>query len=360
MPDPVPDPVLNPVPAGAPLDWSRLDRVLAVRLDNLGDVVMVTPALRALRAALRPGACLDLLASPGGAALAPLLPWVDGVHALRAVWQDASGALPQDPARELALVEQLRAYDAVVVFTSFAQSPYAVAYAAYLAGVPVRVGVSKEFAGSVLSHWLRAPADEQHQTDRALALLASAGVPAQGRGLELAVPADVRERATEVRRAAGLPATYAVLAPGASCPSRRYAPDRFAAVARDLGLPVAVVGTEKEQPLVQAVADGTPGVVDLSGLLDVPALVATIADARLAVTNNSGGMHMADAVGTPLVALFAGTEDESQFAPRTVRSALLRVPTTCAPCRAFACPYAHECLDIAPADVVAAGRELAA
>ena len=89
----VPDPVL----AGAPLDWSRLDRVLAVRLDNLGDVVMVTPALRALRAALRPGARLDLLASPGGAALAPLLPWVDEVHALRAVWQDASGALPAGP-----------------------------------------------------------------------------------------------------------------------------------------------------------------------------------------------------------------------------------------------------------------------
>ena len=174
------------------------------------------------------------------------------------------------------------------------------------------------------------------------------------------MPDDVRARAAAVRRDAGLPEAYAVLAPGASCPSRRYPPERFAEVARDLGLPVAVVGTEKERPLVQAVAAGTPGVVDLSGLLDVPALVATLADARLAVTNNSGGMHMADAVGTPVVALFAGTEDESQFAPRSVPARLLRVPTTCAPCRAFACPYDHECLDISPAAVVAAGRELAA
>ena len=343
-----------------PVDWSRVDRVLAVRLDNLGDVVMITPALRALRAALRPGARLDLLASPGGAALAPLLPWVDAVHPLRAVWQDASGALPQDPARELALVEQLRAYDAVVVFTSFAQSPHAVVYAAYLAGVPVRVGVSKEFGGSVLSHWLPAPADEQHQTDRALALLACVGVPERGRTLELAVPDDVRARAAAVRREAGLPEAYAVLAPGASCPSRRYPPERFAQVARELGTAVAVVGTEQERPIVQAVAAGTPGVVDLSGLLDVPALVATVADARLAVTNNSGGMHVADAVGTPVVVLFAGTEDESQFAPRSVPATLLRVPTVCAPCRAFACPYAAECLDISPAVVVAAGRELAA
>ena len=345
---------------GPAVDWPRLDRVLAVRLDNLGDVVMVTPALRALRAALRPGARLDLLASSGGAALAPLLPWVDDVAPWRAAWQDASGALPQDPARELALVERLRAYDAVVVFTSFAQSPHAVAYAAYLAGVPVRAGVSKEFGGSVLSHWLRAPADEQHQSDRALALLAAVGVPARGRGLELSVPDDARSRAAQVRRRAGLPEAYAVLAPGASCPSRRYAPERFAAVARGLGLPVAVVGTEQERPLVQAVAAGTPGVVDLAGLLDVPELIATIADARVAVTNNSGGMHMADAVGTPVVALFAGTEDESQFAPRTVPATLLRVPTTCAPCRTFACPYASECLDISPDDVVAAARGLAA
>ena len=106
-----------------PVDWPTLSRVLAVRLDNLGDVVMATPALRALRAALRPGARLDLLASPAGAGLAPLLADVDEVHAHSASWQDADGRLPLDPARELALVERLRGYDAVVVFTSFAQSP---------------------------------------------------------------------------------------------------------------------------------------------------------------------------------------------------------------------------------------------
>ncbi len=340
------------------IDWPDLFRVLAVRLDNLGDVVMVTPALRALRAALAPGARLDLLASPAGAALAPLLEDVDEVHALRAVWQDADGRLPVDPARELAVVERLRGYDAVVVFTSFAQSPWPAAYAAYLAGVPVRVGVSKEFGGSLLTHRLPAPPDSQHQTDRALALLASVGVPDRGRRLSLRVPDDARERAETVRREAGLPATYAVLAPGASCPSRRWAPERFAATARRLGLPVAVVGTAEEAELVDRITG--PGVVGLAGRLDVPALAALIAGAAVALTNNSGGMHLADAVGTPVVVLFAGTEDESQFAPRSVPARLLRVPTTCAPCRAFTCPYAHECLDIAPETVADAVRQVAA
>ncbi len=342
-------------------EWGSMRRVLAARLDNLGDVVMVTPALRALRAALPAGARLDLLASPAGAALGPLLPDVDEVHVHRAVWQDADGRLPLDPARESALVERLRGYDAVVVFTSFAQSPWPLAYAAYLAGVPVRVGTSKEFGGSVLTTWLPAPPDEQHQTDRALALLAAAGVPPQGRALRLRVPAEARDRAAQVRDAAGLVGPYAVLAPGASCPSRRYAPERFAEVARGLRLPVAVVGTDPERDLVESIAAASrsPRVVPLSGRLDVPALAALLQSAELAVTNNSGGMHLADAVGTPVVALFAGTEDESQFAPRSVPSRLLRVPTTCSPCRAFSCPFASECLDVPPAAVLRAAAELA-
>ncbi len=331
------------------VDWGSLRRVLVVRLDNLGDVVMVTPALRALRAALAPGARLDLLASPAGAALAPLLPDVDEVHVLSALWQDADARLPFDPDRERAVVERFAGYDAVVVLTSFAQSPWPAAHAAYLAGVPVRVGVSKEFGGAVLSHRLVAPPDEQHQTDRALSLLASVGVPARGRQLSLTVPAEAETRAAQVRREAGLPERFAVLLPGASCPSRRWPAERFAEVARRLDLPVAVVGTDKEAALVASVTG--PGVVGLAGRLDVPALAALVRSAAVALTNNSGGMHVADAVGTPVVALFAGTEDESQFAPRSVPSRLLRVPTACAPCRAFTCPYAQQCLDL-PAEVV--------
>jgi ADP-heptose:LPS heptosyltransferase len=121
---------------------------------------------------------------------------------------------------------------------------------------------------------------------------------------------------------------------------------------------VAVVGTAKEAELVARVTG--PGDVGLAGALDVPALAALLQGARVAVTNNSGGMHLADAVGTPVVALFAGTEDEAQFAPRSVPARLLRVPTPCAPCRAFTCPFAHECLDVTPQAVADAVREVAA
>lgn len=348
-------------------DWAAAERILAVRLDNLGDVVMLSPALRALGRAA-PRARLDLLASPAGASVAPLLPEVHDVLTARATWQDADNALPLDPGREWALIGALRArtYDAAVIFTSFAQSPWPAAYALYLAGVPVRVAQSREFGGSLLSHPVTPPPVEAHQVDRALHLLAGVGVPSASSGLSLTVPAAARESGAAALRASGVDpkAPYALLAPGASCPSRRYPAERFAAVAHHLaaaGLPVAVVGSERERDLVAAVAAGsTAGVSGLAGAVDVPGLAALVDGAAVAVTNNSGGMHLADALGTPVVALFAGTELEEQFRPRTTTAALLHVPTACTPCHAMRCPYQLECLDVRPEEVVAAALRLAA
>jgi ADP-heptose:LPS heptosyltransferase len=351
---------------GAPIHWPGVRRVLLVRPDNLGDVVMLTPALRALRRAA-PGAELHLLASPVGSGLAPTLPGLDGVLTVSPVWQDTSGGPAQDPDREARLVETLRAgrYDAMLVFTSFSQSPWPAAYAGYLAGIPVRAGLSKEFGGSLLSHWVTPPPDELHQVDRCLHLLAALGVPGAGHHLELNVPEAAREQARDVLARLGLRADgrFAMLAPGASCPARRYPAERFGRAAAEIaaaGLPVVVTGSEREAALVEQVvaAAGRTGVVPAVGL-EVPAFVALTAAAAVAVVNDSGGLHVADAVGTPVVCAFSGTELESQLRPRTAPSVLLRIPTACSPCHQFRCPYALECLDIGPDRLSSAAVELA-
>src|SRR5207249_6845425 len=90
--------------------WRGVRQVLAVRLDNIGDIVMLGPALRTLREVL-PHARITLIASPAGSQVAPLLPWVNDVLTERVVWQDASGGMPLDPGRELGLVETIRARD---------------------------------------------------------------------------------------------------------------------------------------------------------------------------------------------------------------------------------------------------------
>lgn len=341
--------------------WRGVKRVLAVRLDNIGDVVMLGPALRTLHEAL-PGVHITLMASPAGSQVAPLLPWVDDVLTQRVVWQDASGAMPLDPQRELELVATLREgrYDAALVFTSFSQSPYPPAYACYLAGIPIRVGQSKEFGGSLLTHRAKPLPDSAHQAERNLFLLESAGFEVTRRDLELRVPAAVQERVDHLLHSIGIAPhlPFAVLAPGASCPARMYDPRRFAQVARllvqEARLPVVVVGSERERELIAPIVEqGISGIAPVVGQTTIPELAGIIRRAALVVANDSGPMHMADAFRRPMVILYSGTELESQWGPRAAPTRLLRRPTPCSPCYNFTCPYNMECLDIPPEEVLA-------
>jgi len=346
--------------AGPPIDWVGLQRVLVVRQDNLGDVLAAGPALRALRRAA-PSAELHLLAAPAGAPAADLLPELDAVLVHSPTWQVAGPAPAPDPDAELALVARLRAgaYDAAVVLSSFSQSPWPVAYACLLAGIPLRVGLSKEFGGAVLTHWVPSPPDELHQVDRALHLLREVGVPDDGNHLHAVLPDWSLANEGGGQPIASAAPPYAVVLPGASCSSRRWATAGFSQVVRDLsaaGLDVRVVGAPREADLVAQVCAGTPG-RPVTGV-GVVGLAALVQAAEVVVCNNSGGMHLADALGTPLVVAFAGTELEQQYAPRSTRCVVLRRPTACSPCRLFTCPYAHECLDLDPAEVTAAALSL--
>ncbi|HKF84270.1 MAG TPA: glycosyltransferase family 9 protein [Candidatus Limnocylindrales bacterium] len=357
----LPDPDANPTrghPPGSPLAGSR--RVLVVRLDNLGDVLLTGPTFRALRAAV-PDAELVLLGSPGGSAAASLLPWVDRVETLRAVWQDAQSRLPLDPARELAVIDDLRAIgaDAAVILTSFSQTSWAPAYACYLAGIPVRAGHAPDFGGSLLSHPVAGPAPA-HQAERNLHVLTALGVPVTDDSLEIRVPASATDAASRLLARGGLDGRVPpiVVLPGASCAARRYPADRFAAVARGVrdrtGLPLVIAGAEKERPLTATVAAAVPGALDLGGETGVTELAAIVERAALVLTNDSFGMHLADAVRVPVVTVFAGTDLEAEWAPRSAPSITLRRPTSCAPCRLFDCPIGHPCVDIPPEEVATA------
>jgi ADP-heptose:LPS heptosyltransferase len=354
--------------ADPPIAWSELRRILVVRADNLGDVLLLGPALRSLHAAA-PAARVDLLASPAGASVVPLLPEVADTIVTSPSWQDAGMAGAPDPEAELALVQRIRSgqYDAALVMTSFSQSPYPAASLCLLAGVPIRAGISAEFGGTVLTHWVpsrrETPGQAEHQVDRALYLLDRIGVPpTPDRRLHAVAPANALEAARRIARVDDTSCS-AVLLPGASCSSRRYPSERWAAIAAALdqdGFDVIVTGSAREEELVRKVSESAaPAVRGVAGALDVPQLAALLADAAVVITNNSGGMHLADAVRAPLVTLFAGTELLEEYAPRSTRATVLRRPTWCTPCRTFTCPYAQECLDVTPAEVVSAATAIA-
>ncbi len=335
-----------------------------MRLDNIGDVIMTSPALRTIKETL-PNAHLTLMASPGGTLAAPLLPWIDQVITWRVLWQDL-GRLEFDPAREWSLIEALRQrkFDAAIVFTSFSQSPHPPGLIACLAGIPIRVGESKETGGGILTHEITAAPDEIHQVDRNLRLIESVGFGVRDRSLGIQIDPlatlTIRDRLSQHRLS---DAPFIVLNPWTSCQSRNYDSERFAIAARQLaeitGYKIIVTGVEKDRERSGIVMDIlNQSAIDLIGQTSLSELAALIANARLMLSNNTSTMHIADATRTPSVILFAGTELEGQWQPRSCPAQLLRQPTACSPCYAFTCPYHLECLDIEPQQIVNAGLRL--
>jgi ADP-heptose:LPS heptosyltransferase len=343
--------------------WLAARNLLAVRLDNAGDVVMLGPALRAIKTA-SPGCQITLLASPAGTKAAPLLPWIDSVLVWRSIWQDL-GQLPFDPARENELIQLIaeRSFDAAVIFSSFSQTPHVAAYVCYLAGIPLRAGESKEFGGATLSTELRGTPDETHQVDRNLRLVRALGFTEVDPALEIAIPDASREtvarRLWDVGISPDQPLT--LLHPGASAEARRYPPERFQQVAellRARGWPIVVTGSERERDLLEIVVgdnDAIPVFTDLS----IQEFAALVARASVVASGNTLPLHLADATRTPVVALYSGTDLISQWGPRFAPSRLLQRATECTPCYRFTCPIGLPCLDIDPQEVVAAVEALA-
>ncbi len=343
-------------------DWSSIRRLLVVRLDNLGDVILTGPALRAIKQQW-PGIHLTLLASPGGAPAAALLPWVDEVWIWRAVWQDL-GRLVFDPARELAFIEELRrgVFDAAVILTSFSQSPHPVAIACAIAGIPVRIGRSRERGRALTSEVPNMP-DELHQAERNLTLIEAAGVPVLDRLLEIRIPPRARLAAQQLLAERAVTGGYLLLSPWASCQARTFDPRRFGLAARLLAratdLPVVVCGAERDRARASEVMEalGEWG-IDLVGATDVCTFAALIADARLVLTQNTAALHLADALAVPQLVMYSGTELESQWAPRASPHRLLRRETRCSPCYRFECPFQRVCLDFPPEHVAEVGVSL--
>ncbi|WAS89782.1 glycosyltransferase family 9 protein [Nannocystis punicea] len=345
-------------------DWSGVRRILVVRLDNLGDVILTGPTLRALKAHL-PHVHLTLLASPGGAPAAALLPWVDDIEPCRALWQDL-GRLAFDPARERDLIAALRRgdHDLALILTSFRQTPHPAALACALAGIPARIGESRE-RGRALTVALPHADDALHQCERNLLLIERLGVPVTDRRLEIRLPRAAWSAADARLAAHRVTGDYLVWNPFASCAARTYDPLRHALAARALAeyadLRLLVCGAARDRQRVGELAAllGPRG-VDLVGETDLPEFAALLAGARLVLTNNTAALHLADALAVPQLVTYAGTDRDSQWRPRTSPHRLLRRPTACTPCYRFACPTEHECLALAPAEVLAAGLSLLA
>ncbi len=369
-----------PVPA-APAG----SNVLAVRADSAGDVLICGPAIRALAAR---AARVTLLCGPRGRAAAGLLPGVDDILEWPMPWID-SAAGPVDPAAVTALLTEvsLRGIDEAVIFTSYHQSALPLALLLRLSGVGRISAISEDYAGGLLDVRHRVPPGVP-EPERALSLAAAAGYPlpdGADSGLRITVdrgprtypdpeededPGDDIDNSGSggggggsgdgtVRDGAG----YVLVHPGASVPARACPPERCAEIVAALaaaGRRVVVTGGPDERELTAYVAGDVAH--DRGGNTDLAGLARLIAGADAVVSGNTGPAHLAAAVGTPVVSLFAPTVPFGQWGPYQVPTVRLGEQlAACRDSRAVRCPVAgHPCLSrIDPADVVAAVDALA-
>src|SRR5947209_5698442 len=178
--------------------WIRAQNVLCVRLDALGDVLMTTPALRALKES-HPSRRLTLLTSPAGAEVARLVPEVDEVLVYDAPWVKAT-APRADCQPEFAMVERLRQrrFDAAVIFTVYSQNPLPPALLCFLAEIPLRLAHCRENPYQLLTHWVPDPEPDRlarHDVRRQLDLVAEVGCRTACDRLSVRVPAGARRAA---------------------------------------------------------------------------------------------------------------------------------------------------------------------
>lgn len=318
-------------------------RILAIKLADLGDVLNITPALRALRQSF-PQAQLDVLVNPHTAALLRGSKWVDEVVVFPKTSFEGLSALHPSAwaplARHLAALRN-RHYDTVVDFhhltTALGRAKQRLLLA--ISGAKTTIGLDNGHGG-----WLTHPVPDEgfgvrREVEYWLALAARLHASTDDTSLDLPITADDEAVADRHLAVAGLgQRAFAVLHPGSGGYSlaRRWDPPKFAALAaaleRDYGLPSVLVGNAGDDAPSVLAAAGSP-LVDLSNRLSVQQLGAVLARCALFVGADSGVTHVAAAMRAPLVAIF-GPTNHLAWAPWTPASPsqVVRLGISCSPC----------------------------
>ena len=328
---------------------TAIERLLVVSPNWLGDAVMALPAVGDLRRAF-PAARLIVAARKAISDLFTMSPLVDDVLVLQ--W---SGRVWARRSRR-ADIEALRALHADA--TVLLPNSFASAWLVRRAAIPERWGYAADMRQGLLSRAVARPAIRVHQAEYYRRLIRGLGFDNGAPDPELVVPARAIEQARASLRQAGWidDRPFVVMAPGAAYGgAKRWPAPHFAEVAarlvRDHDVQCVLIGSTADATTTRWVRslvadDAREAVIDLAGSTTLETLAGVLSLARACLSNDSGAMHVAGAVGVPLAALFGPTR-ERETAPlsrRGGRVELLINHVWCRPCMLRECPLDHRCM----------------
>lgn len=343
-------------------------RVLVLRLERIGDLLMTHEALAVLRHRL-PAADIDLVVGSWNGALARAMTVANRVDLLDAPWlaRDGPGST-WTRLRSHARGWRRHGYDLAINLEPDIRSNLLL----WRSGATRRVGFFTGGGGAFLTD-AAAYDPALHTHDNAVRLVGlAAPAPAAARSVSprLQLPDAARERARRLLAPAAGAMCVGIHASGGR-PVKQWHPRRFAEVAtalgREYGATIVLTGTSADAAIVSEVEAGIPAgvrVLNVCGQAGVLELAAVLEQIGVLVTGDTGPMHLAAAVGTPVVALF-GPSVPARYAPRTAASRIVRIDLPCSPCNRIRLPPARcrghvpDCLDgISAARVIAATRGL--
>lgn len=331
----------------------RIKKILIRSANWIGDAVMTTPAMGAVRATF-PEAEITVAANPVVAELLSPHPCCDRVLVF-----DKKGSHRGIPGLvHFAHGLSREKFDLAILF----QNAMEAAVISLLAGVPLRAGYRTDCRGFLLTHGVPVGRSDRgmHHTAYYLHMLERLEIRGGSGSLSLACS----EAENHWARTLLGEGSWVALNPGATYGSaKRWYPSRFAQVAdrlmEELGARILLVGSAGETDIGEEIVRAVNGgILNMIGKTSVRQLMALLANCHLLITNDSGPMHIAAAFGVPIVALF-GPTDHTTTSPLTDAWRLVRKPADCAPCLKRTCPTDHRCMEaIEAADVLRAVRDL--
>lgn len=312
-------------------------RILLLRLERIGDLVMTLEAIEDVRASA-PDAAIDLVVGSWNLELAQRCRAVNRIETIDAAWLAREGAGVGFAAMlRTARSWRVRKYDLAFNFQPDIRGNLLLA----ASGAAQTVGFESGGGGAVLDVALEYQ-QRAHTTANARRLVAAVlDVPPRARAARLEITADERRQAVDRLGSRNRPFVGVHVSGGRAI--KQWDLDRFGEVASRLvhtrAATIVLTGSAADRAIVEPVARGLPpaSVVDLAGALDVPALAAVLEQLDVFVTGDTGPMHVAAAVGTPVVAVF-GPSDPARYAPADPVHTIVRVDLPCSPCNRIRLP----------------------
>jgi heptosyltransferase-2 len=337
----------------------NLNKILIVRTDRVGDVLLSTPAIKAVRDAY-PKSHIAFMVSPYARDVVEGNPYLDEVIVYDKLGSDRGifGML------RFASKLIKKRFDLAIVLHPTQRAHMAV----WLAGIPSRVGYDTKF-GWMLTK--RLPHTKhyglKHEIDNVLDLLKYVGIEAKDRSLCMPVQARCERKVKELFASAGIADkdTVITINPGASCPSKRWPADRFASVAAALAAKwnakIVLISDDKDKVFADKAAAGLKSpCLNLAGMTTVCDLAAVLNRSKLFISNDSGPVHIACAVGTPVISIFGRSDrglSPRRWGPSGQRDMVLHKDTGCGVCLAHNCRVGFKCLDAVSVDEVVASAD---